>query len=95
MDSCSYPGIQCKYVLQNKKEVSYMIFRTGSVLIVGKCNDKELDDIYTFLINIFSTEYEYIYELESELEKSEKERKRLKKNNPIRKTTIIKKIMNK
>ena len=72
-----------------------MIFRTGSVLIVGKCNDKELDDIYTFLINIFSTEYEYIYELESELEKSEKERKRLKKTKPIRKTTIIKKIMNK
>lgn len=95
MDSCSYPGIQCKYVLQNKKEVSYMIFRTGSVLIVGKCNDDELDDIYTFLTDIFSNEYENIYELESELEKSEKERKRLKKSKPIRKTTIIQKITNK
>jgi TATA-box binding protein (TBP) (component of TFIID and TFIIIB) len=95
MDSCSYPGIQCKYVLQNKKEVSSMIFRTGSVLIVGKCNDDELEDIYTFLTDIFSNEYENIYELESELEKSEKERKRLKKSKPIRKTTIIQKITNK
>ena len=95
MDSCSYPGIQCKYVLQNQKEVSYMIFRTGSVLIVGKCNDDELDDIYTFLTDIFSNEYENICELESELEKNEKERKRLKKSKPIRKTTIIQKITNK
>lgn len=95
MDSCSYPGIQCKYVLQNKNEVSYMIFRTGSVLIVGKCNDDELNDIYDFLTTVFSNEYENIYEMESELEKNEKERKRLKKSKPIRKTTIIQKITNK
>jgi hypothetical protein len=37
--------------------VSFMIFRTGSVLIVGKCNEKILNDIYDFLVNILKTEY--------------------------------------
>lgn len=37
--------------------VSFMIFRTGSVLIVGKCNEKILNEIYDFLVNILKTEY--------------------------------------
>lgn len=37
--------------------VSFMIFRTGSVLIVGKCNEKILMEIYSFLVNILKTEY--------------------------------------
>ena len=34
-----------------------MIFRTGSVLIVGHCNEKVLYSVYEFLKNIFVTEY--------------------------------------
>jgi hypothetical protein len=34
-------------------KVSFMIFRTGSVLIVGKCSEKILYNIYDFLCNIF------------------------------------------
>jgi hypothetical protein len=49
-----------------------MIFRTGSVLIVGKCNDDELNEIYEFLKNVFAEEYHKINEKESELEKEEK-----------------------
>lgn len=89
MDSCSYPGIQCKYKLKNDKEVSYMIFRTGSVLIVGKCEDDELNKIYNFLTNIFREEYRNICEEESELEKKEKEKKILKKNKPVKKSLFI------
>ena len=89
MDSCSYPGIQCKYVLENKAEVSYMIFRTGSVLIVGKCNDDELNEIYSFLQTVFQNEYRNICEQESALEKHEKAKKLLKKTKPVRKTTFI------
>ena len=37
--------------------VSFMIFRTGSVLIVGKCNEKILMEIYSLLVNILKTEY--------------------------------------
>ena len=31
------------------KEVSFMIFRTGSVLIVGNCTEKILNIIYVFV----------------------------------------------
>ena len=89
MDSCSYPGIQCKYILKDNSEVSYMIFRTGSILIVGKCNDDELNEIYQFLQQIFKNEYNNIYEEESELEKIEKQKKIKKKLHPIKKLTII------
>ena len=37
-----------------------MIFRTGSVLIVGKCNESVLRNIYEFLKTILSTEFEKI-----------------------------------
>jgi len=38
-------------------EVSFMIFRTGSVLIVGMCNDLILMKIYEFLKNLLKTEF--------------------------------------
>jgi len=34
-----------------------MIFRTGSVLIVGHCDEMVLYSVYEFLKNIFITEY--------------------------------------
>ena len=42
---------------KNIHEVSFMIFRTGSVLIVGKCDENVLLIIYEFLKNLLSTEY--------------------------------------
>ncbi len=74
-DPCSYPGIQCKFFyyeglieqkgvqqseLSGEIEVSFMIFRTGSVLIVGKCNESVLKNIYEFLKNILATEFKRI-----------------------------------
>ena len=38
-------------------KMSFMIFRTGSVLIVGKCNEAILNDIYEFLKNMLETEF--------------------------------------
>lgn len=38
-------------------EVSFMIFRTGSILIVGKCNEEILHVIYRFICSILETEY--------------------------------------
>ena len=88
-DSCSYPGIQCKFFyyvkggtcvekkdatclhVQNGQqpttnlndyiEISFMIFRTGSVLIVGKCEDYVLHDIYDFIKELFHVEFLNIY----------------------------------
>jgi TATA-box binding protein (TBP) (component of TFIID and TFIIIB) len=59
-DPCSYPGIQCKYNIENQK-ISFMIFRTGSVLIVGKCEDDILYKIYEFLKTLFKKEYNNIF----------------------------------
>lgn len=41
-------------------EVSFMIFRTGSILIVGKCNEDILMVIYHFICSILTTEYSTI-----------------------------------
>jgi len=46
--------------VENIVKVSFMIFRTGSVLIVGKCSEEILYEIYEFLCNIFKTEYNTI-----------------------------------
>jgi TATA-box binding protein (TBP) (component of TFIID and TFIIIB) len=58
-EQCSYPGIQCKYILNNV-EISYMIFRTGSVLIVGKCSEPDIRMIYEHVKGILIAEYEHI-----------------------------------
>jgi hypothetical protein len=44
-----------------------MIFRTGSVLIVGKCNELILNEIYIFIKNILETQYEKIESKEVQL----------------------------
>jgi len=74
-DACSYPGIQSKFYYdktvtgeqdgQQPKhkdyyEVSFMIFRTGSVLVVGRCDELSLEYIYRFLKNILESEYQTI-----------------------------------
>jgi hypothetical protein len=76
-DSCSYPGIQCKFYyipgeinqtgqqplhLDDQKyyEISFMIFRTGSILIVGKCNESILMYIYQFIKHILEVEFHII-----------------------------------
>ncbi len=48
---------------ENKKytEVSFMIFRTGSCLIVGNCSEKILMFIFEFIKNILTVEYKNIY----------------------------------
>ena len=49
-----------KALYQNISEVSFMIFRTGSVLIVGKCDENVLMIIYEFLKKILHNEFKNI-----------------------------------
>jgi hypothetical protein len=64
-----------------------MIFRTGSVLIVGKCDENVLIVIYNFLKNILNDEYTNICQNikygEGHHEVS------LKKTKKIRRKTIV------
>jgi len=76
-DPCSYPGIQCKFYYDKKRNVqngtrpdiehgikdpdlvtvSFMIFRTGSILIVGMCDEFVLDLVYTFIKGLVREEF--------------------------------------
>jgi TATA-box binding protein (TBP) (component of TFIID and TFIIIB) len=49
-----------KHLYNNVKQVSFMIFRTGSVLIVGKCDENVLMIIYEFLKIILNNEFKNI-----------------------------------
>ena len=46
--------------LRTVSKISFMIFRTGSVLIVGKATEKIIYDIYDFLRKVFTVEFNKI-----------------------------------
>ena len=49
-----------RHLYKNIREVSFMIFRTGSVLIVGRCDENVLIQIYEFLKIILNNEFNVI-----------------------------------
>lgn len=63
------------------KIISFMIFRTGSVLIVGHCDEQILKKIYKFLKNILLVEFKEISveKYEKNLEKKIKKKKKRKR----------------
>ena len=63
---------------KNITEVSFMIFRTGSVLIVGMCDEDILQDIYHFLKSLLKAEFKSICQkliLPGDLENKNKKKK--------------------
>ena len=113
LDSCQYPGIQCKYYIDtdtdtinldtdttnldtdttnldtdttnldttninNTYKISFMIFRTGSVLIIGKCDEKILHIVYNFIKDLLIVEYPNIYVQNTESIKNIQKTKKLK-----------------
>ena len=85
-DACQYPGIQCKFdynlVNKEKYKVSFMIFRTGSVLIVGKCDEEALNYIYQYIKQLLIDEYDEINVKNLEINK-------IVTNKKIKKQTIF------
>jgi len=67
--------------------VSFMIFRTGSVLIVGKCDESIIQDIYKFIKNILTYEYKVICQILHKVNTHEINTKI--KTKKIRKKTIL------
>ncbi len=49
-----------KHLYDNIIEVSFMVFRTGSILIVGMCDEHVLYKIYDFLKELLSSEFHNI-----------------------------------
>ena len=56
---------------KNNYKISFMVFRTGSVLIVGKCNETILYELYDFLCDILKKEYLYIKNSQKDIKKKE------------------------
>jgi TATA-box binding protein (TBP) (component of TFIID and TFIIIB) len=65
-----------RHLYKNIKEVSFMIFRTGSVLIVGRCDEDVLRIIYEFLKNILLTEYKNINQKNIKVDEYVKDKKK-------------------
>lgn len=67
--------------IENKNiiKISFMIFRTGSILIVGKCNDTILNNIYDFIKNILETEFSEISIKSPEKVANESKRMKIRK----------------
>ena len=94
-DPCSYPGIQSHFyydinhdienqngLQKNNNEqikISFMIFRTGSILIVGKCEDNIIYYIYNFIKNIIEKEFSLISKCINNIKKDTNNKKNKKK----------------
>jgi len=72
----------------NITHVSFMVFRTGSVLIVGKCNECVLSRIYEFVKNILHNEFANICQFKNKHTLNEQQNN-LQKKRKIRKKIII------
>ena len=68
-----------KDLYQNISQVSFMIFRTGSVLIVGKCDENVLMIIYEFLKTMFNNEFKNICQKSSIEDKIMSNKNKVKK----------------
>jgi hypothetical protein len=64
---------------ENIFKISFMIFRTGSVLIVGKCDDDILYNIYKFIKSILEEEYDNIVTNNIDISKQDKKKKQVRK----------------
>lgn len=74
------------------KEISFMIFRTGSVLIVGKCDDNILYMVYEFLKKMLVEEYKNVGKIVSTIDGksvAEKEKKLKTRRKQILVSTAI------
>ena len=76
--------------INSNVKVSFMVFRTGSVLIVGKCDENVLLIIYEFLKRILHNEFNLICQKKNKMELEEENSITLKVNNKkIRKKSIM------
>ena len=98
-DPCSYPGIQSHFYYdidneidnqnglqknnKNQIKISFMIFRTGSILIVGKCEENIIYYIHNFIKNIIEKEFNIVGKCVNNIKKETTIKKNKKKNSII------------
>jgi hypothetical protein len=73
------------------KAVSFMIFRTGSILIVGMCEEYVLFNIYEFLKDMLIKEYSQIHQagmVSNDIIVAKDKKKKIRRKNIVITTTI-------
>ena len=75
-----------KTLYQNIKQVSFMIFRTGSVLIVGKCDEPVVMVIYEFVKTLLNNEYKQI--CQKNVKVATEDNVKINKKKKVRRKTI-------
>ena len=74
-----YPGINVKYpsVVEKDKNVSLLIFRSGSIIITGAKNMKDISTSYTFITDIISKNSKtlFYYDINEEIKQKKLKKK--------------------
>lgn len=98
-DRIKYQGIRTKYYFNENQDgkqtktydkkdkktakMTFIIFRTGCVMLVGKCNEIQLQEVYEFVKNILTVENKHINKgfvnLEDMIKPVQQQKKKIKK----------------
>ena len=74
-----YPGINLKYpsMIEKDKQISLLIFRSGSIIITGSKNAKDIANCYSFIIRVISkySKELFYYDINEEIKQKKKEKK--------------------
>jgi len=76
-----YPGINLKYpsIIEPDKQVSLLIFRSGSIIITGAKNAKDIANSYTFITKLICNNSSklFYYDINEEIKQKKKKNKNL------------------
>ena len=75
-----YPGINLKFpsIIEKDKQISLLIFRSGSIIITGAKNIKDISESYIFITNLISNNSSLFYHDINEEIKQKKKKKTIK-----------------
>ena len=73
-----YPGINCKYpsTIEPGKNVSLLIFRSGSIIITGGKHAQDILDSYNFIVDVITknTNTLFYYDINEEIKQKKKKK---------------------
>jgi TATA-box binding protein (TBP) (component of TFIID and TFIIIB) len=74
-----YPGINLKVpsIIEDKKQISLLIFRSGSIIITGAKNSNDISNCYSFINKVISENSKklFYFDINEELKQKKKKKK--------------------
>ena len=72
-----YPGINLKFpsIIEKDKQISLLIFRSGSIIITGAKNIKDISESYIFITNLISNNnFLFYHDINEEIKQKKKKK---------------------